>query len=90
MIHDLEMRRDSFIKLENEGKRGTKGFVTFEDLQNLEQVQKWTTSKVREDLCMVHEAYQYFRHKYKKKGLTFTHISNKFLYDSKYCARNQT
>ena len=70
MIHDLEMRRDSFIKLENEGKRGAKSFVTFDDLQNLEQVQKWTTSKVREDLCMVHEAYQYFRHKYKKKGLT--------------------
>ena len=65
------MRRDSFIKMEQEkgGKKGAStGFVSFEDLQNLEQVQKWTTSKIREDLCLVHEAYQYFRHKYKNKG----------------------
>ena len=67
------MRRDSFIKMEQEkgGKKGgSTGFVSFEDLQNLEQVQKWTTSKIREDLCLVHEAYQYFRHKYKNKGET--------------------
>ena len=46
LIHDLEMRRDSFIRLQQEGKEASSKFVTFEDLQNLEQVQKWTTSKV--------------------------------------------
>ena len=47
LIHDLEMRRDSFLRLQEEGN-GTKKarFVTFEDMQNMEQVQKWTTSKV--------------------------------------------
>ena len=46
LIHDLEMRRDSFLRLQEEGKRGKAGFVTFEDIQNMEQVHKWTTSKV--------------------------------------------
>ena len=46
LIHDLEMRRDSFLRLQEEGKKGKAGFVTFEDIQNMEQVQKWTTSKV--------------------------------------------
>ena len=46
LIHELEIRRDSFLRLQNEGKKATAAFVTFEDLQNLEQVQKWTTSKV--------------------------------------------
>ena len=27
--------------------------------------------KVRDDLCLVHEAYQYFRHKYKAKDLKY-------------------
>ena len=47
LIHDLEMRRDSFLRLQLEGKEASSKFVTFEDLQNLEQVQKWTTSKVK-------------------------------------------
>ena len=34
------------MRLQEEGKRGKAGFVTFEDIQNMEQVQKWTTSKV--------------------------------------------
>ena len=46
LIHDLEMRRDSFLRLQEEGKKGKAGFVKFEDIQNMEQVQKWTTSKV--------------------------------------------
>ena len=46
LIHDLEMRRDSFLRLQEEGKKAKAGFVTFEDIQNMEQVQKWTTSKV--------------------------------------------
>ena len=47
LIHDLEMRRDSFLRLQEEGNGSKKAkFVTFEDMQNMEQVQKWTTSKV--------------------------------------------
>lgn len=47
LIHDLEMRRDSFLRLQEEGIGAKKArFVTFEDMQNMEQVQKWTTSKV--------------------------------------------
>ena len=47
LIHDLEMRRDSFLRLQEEGNGAKKAkFVTFEDMQNMEQVQKWTTSKV--------------------------------------------
>ena len=47
LIHDLEMRRDSFMRLQEEGNGAKKAkFVTFEDMQNMEQVQKWTTSKV--------------------------------------------
>ena len=47
LIHDLEMRRDSFLRLQEDGHGAKKAkFVTFEDMQNMEQVQKWTTSKV--------------------------------------------
>ena len=41
--------------------------MSYEQFQDLEQIRKWTTSRVREDLCNVHEAYQYFRYKYKVK-----------------------
>ena len=48
LIHDLEDRRDSYVRLQEEGEKAAASFVSFEDLQNLEQVQKWTSSKVTE------------------------------------------
>ena len=46
LIHELEDRRDSYVRLQEEGEKAAATFVSFEDLQNLEQVQKWTSSKV--------------------------------------------
>ena len=47
LIHELEDRRDSFIRLQEEGEQAAATFVSYEDLQNLEQVQRWTSGKVR-------------------------------------------
>lgn len=47
LIHELEDRRDSYVRLQEEGEKAAATFVSFEDLQNLEQVQKWTSSKVK-------------------------------------------
>ena len=41
---------------------------------------KWETSKVREDLCLAHEAYQFFRNKYKKRYGTMTPPPDVFRY----------
>ena len=38
----------------------------------------WVLFEVREDLCQVHEAYQYFRHKYKDKTLLINPSKNTF------------
>ena len=46
LIHELEDRRDSFLRLQEEGEQAAAAFVSYEDLQNLEQVQKWTSGKV--------------------------------------------
>ena len=40
------MKREDFLKLEKEGKKSKAGFMSFDEFQNMEQVQKWTTSKV--------------------------------------------
>ena len=66
------------MRLQEEGEQAAAAFVSYEDLQNLEQVQRWTSGKVREDLCQVHEAYQYFRHKYKDKTLLINPSKNTF------------
>ena len=47
LIHELEDRRDSFLRLQEEGEQAAATFVSYEDLQNLEQVQRWTSGKVR-------------------------------------------
>ena len=47
LIHDIELQRDSFLRLQDEGKVAKAGFVSFGDMENSEQVQKWTTSKVQ-------------------------------------------
>jgi hypothetical protein len=46
LIHGLEERRDSYIKLQQEGKKEVATFLSFEDFQDLEQIKKWTSTKV--------------------------------------------
>ena len=45
LIHGLEDRRDSFTKLQKEGRKAA-SFLSYEDLEDLEQIKKWTTTKV--------------------------------------------
>ena len=40
---------------------------------------KWSTGKVREELCLIHEAYQFLRLKYKKRYGTCIPAPSKFL-----------
>lgn len=50
LIHDIEMKREDFLKLEKEGKKSKAGFMSFDEFQNMEKVQMWTTSKVSVDI----------------------------------------
>ena len=46
LIHGLEERRDNFMKLQLEGGTGDT-FMSYNDLEELEQIRKWTTARVR-------------------------------------------
>ena len=76
-IHDMEEKRRCFIKFE-EIKSKDKKFKSTEQLER-ETTSKWCTSKVREELCLIHEAYQFFRLKYKNRYGTCIPSPNKFM-----------
>ena len=77
-IHDLEEKRICFIKLE-ETKSKEKKFKSTSELEREKSDSKWCTSKIREELCLIHEAYQFFRLKYKKRYGTCIPSPNKFM-----------
>ena len=61
LIHDIEMKREDFLKLEKEGKKSKANFMSFDEFQNMEQVQKWTTSKVSQNIWReyrIHAGYK--------------------------------
>ena len=65
-IHEMEEKRRVFLKLE-ESRAEKRGRVKTEQQSREKAESKWSTGKVREELCLIHEAYQFFRLKYKKR-----------------------
>ena len=74
----MEEKRRAFIKQE-EAKAERKGFKASSQLDKDRQDAKWNSSKIREELCLIHEAYQFFRYKYKKRYGTNIPSPNKFM-----------
>ena len=70
----MEEKRKNYLKLkESRDKKA--------DREKLDG--KWNSGKIREELCLIHEAYQFFRIKYKKRyGDCIPHPSM-FLKDTK-------
>ena len=56
------MRLGEGSKVEKRGK-----FKSTEQLDKEKMDAKWNTAKVREEMCLIHEAYQFFRMKYKNR-----------------------
>ena len=65
-IHEMEEKRRVFLKME-ESRAERRGRVKTEQPGREKSESKWSTGKVREELCLIHEAYQFFRLKYKKR-----------------------
>merc|ERR1712142_439006 len=67
VTQDLEEKKRTFMRLqerqEQEGKGGVKSFKVANQTEKDKTDAKWKLSKVREELCQAHEAYQYFRAK---------------------------
>ena len=62
----MEEKRKNYLKLE-ESKKKKQIFKSSEQLEKEKQDGRWNTGKIREELCLIHEAYQFFRIKYKKR-----------------------
>ena len=67
-IHGLEEKRRNFMRLGEGSKVEKRGkFKSTEQLDKEKMDAKWNTAKVREEMCLIHEAYQFFRMKYKNR-----------------------
>ena len=79
-IHGLEEKRRLFLKLDESKADNKKSLKkSTNKLDQEKQDARWNSSKVREELCLTHEAYQFFRNKYKKRYGSHTPSPNKFL-----------
>ena len=76
-IHEMEEKRRVFLKLE-ESRSEKRGRVKTEQPGREKSESKWSTGRVREELCLIHEAYQFFRLKYKKRYGACNPYPNKF------------
>ena len=72
MIQEIEQRRVECVRLlRNKNKRKISKYLKTPEMMEVEAQQaKWKTSKVREELCLVQEAYQFLICKYKAKTFT--------------------
>ena len=81
-IHMMEEKRRNYLKLK-ESRERKPSFKSVEQVNRERLDGKWSTAKIREELCLIHEAYQFFRIKYRKRyGDCIPHPSM-FLKDNK-------
>ena len=79
----MEEKRRNYLKLKESRDKKLK-FKSVEQANREKLDGKWSTAKIREELCLIHEAYQFFRIKYRKRyGDCIPHPSM-FLKDNKY------
>ena len=70
----MEEKRKNYLKLKESRDKKT-------DREKLDG--KWSSGKIREELCLIHEAYQFFRIKYKKRYGDCIPYPSMFLKDNK-------
>ena len=70
MVQEIEQKRvecNRLMRNKNKERNVSKFLKTPEMLEQEEQKAKWKSSKVREELCLVQEAYQFLISRYKQK-----------------------
>jgi len=66
-IHHIEERREANLRLRGRKKAAGRSFKTPEMVEKEKEDAKWATAKVKEELRLVHEAYQFFRFRNKTR-----------------------
>ena len=81
MIHDIEKKRIDHIKLMEKKERGEvdRRRRTQEQIDKDKVDARWKYGKVREEMCQVHEAFQFFRQKFRNKYGEYNPKPNLFL-----------
>ena len=77
----MEEKRRNYLKLKE--SRDKKNFKSIEQVNREKLDGKWSTGRIREELCLIHEAYQFFRIKYKKRYGDSIPYPSMFLKDNK-------
>ena len=85
----MERNREAHVKLVEKQKRpGKRSYRSQEAIEQERSLAKWTSTKVgggwppsqcREELCMIQEAYQFFRQKYSSRYDAANPTPTKFL-----------
>ena len=81
LIHDIEKHRVDHIKLMEKREKGeeSRRRKTQEQIDKDKMDARWKYGKVREEMCQVHEAFQYFRQKFRSKYGEYNPEPNVFL-----------
>ena len=78
----MEEKRKNYLKLK-ESRDKKANFRSVEQAESERLDGKWSPGKIREELCLIHEAYQFFRMKYKKRYGEYIPHPSMFLKDNK-------
>ena len=62
----MEEKRKNYLKLKEAREKKT-NFKSVDQADREKQDGKWSSGKIREELCLIHEAYQFFRIKYRTR-----------------------
>ena len=80
LIHVYEKKRTDYIKLMEKRERGLeRPRRTQEQIDKDKMDARWRFGKVREEMCLVHEAFQFFRLKFRSKYGDYNPKPNYFL-----------
>ena len=68
-MHEIEKKRIDYIRLMEKKESGEvdKMRRTKEQVDKEKVDARWKFGKVREEMCLVHEAFQFFRQKFRNK-----------------------
>ena len=80
-MHNYEKKRNDHIKLMEKREKGEveRRRRTQEQIDKDKMDARWKFGKVREEMCLVHEAFQFFRKKFRSKYGEYNPEPNLFL-----------
>ena len=81
LMHDYEKKRNDYIRLMEKKEKGEvdRKRRTQEQIDKERMDARWKFGKVREEMCLVHEAFQFFRQKFRTKYGNYNPGPNVFL-----------